>query len=85
MVLIFVGAVVSRWLKIFAVVPATIVVWIAAAHLARLQGFSWIAIIGSAFLAGTCLQFGYVAGAALMPHWQGFARKSALTSPGSSR
>lgn len=82
--LFFVGALLSRWLKIFAIIPATIVAWIAAAHLARNEGLSWMAIIGSAFVAGMCLQFGYIIGALLMPHWRAFARKDPVTSPGRS-
>lgn len=80
--LIFVGALLSRWFKIFAMIPATILSWIAAAHLARHAGLSWIGVIGSAFLAGTCLQFGYVIGASFVPYWRTFARKRNVTSPG---
>ncbi len=82
--LIFVGALFSRWLKIFAIIPATIVAWIAAAHLARNEGLSWMGIIGAAFVAGACLQFGYIAGALLMPYWRAFARKAPVTLPGRS-
>jgi hypothetical protein len=83
--LVFLGAAFSRWFKIFVILPTTFVVWLAAAHLAKLEGLSWMAVIGAAFLAGICLQFGYVAGAALMPYWRAAARKSAVTSPGNSR
>jgi hypothetical protein len=82
--LIFAGAAFSRWFKIFAVIPATLIAWVAGAHLARLEGLSWIAVIGSAFLAGTCLQLGYILGASLMPSWRPFARKQAVTSPSRS-
>lgn len=65
LLLIAIGVALSRWMKGFALVPATILAWIAAVNLAGLYSFSLIETVGAAFLCGACLQFGYLAGAFL--------------------
>ena len=58
-----IGAALSRSLKVLGMVPATVISWSAAINLSRFEGFSWLASLTFAFLAGLCLQIGYVFGA----------------------
>jgi hypothetical protein len=77
LLLIASGAALSRWMKGFALVPATILAWIAAVNLAGLYSFSLIQTVGTAFLCGACLQLGYLVGAFLWSHRIAPAKKHA--------
>lgn len=56
------GAVLSRWMKIFALLPATVIAWLVAALLAWKEGFSVEQTLGAAFVCGSGLQLGYLLG-----------------------
>lgn len=65
--LIVLGIVLRRWMKVFVLIPATFLTWAGAAALTHHAGFSLLAIVGSALLSGACLQIGYLAGTFLLP------------------
>jgi hypothetical protein len=78
--LIVLGIVLRRWMKVFALIPATFLTWAGAAALAHHKGLSLSAIVATAFLFGACLQLGYLAGAFLLPFLDARKKKRALTA-----
>lgn len=66
-VLSILGALFSRKIRALGLAPATLLVWGVAGELARLNGFSIWQTLAAVFLCGASLQFGYLAGAMLLP------------------
>jgi hypothetical protein len=59
------GAVLGRWLKIFVLIPASLVIWFIAIIFAWTQNFSFVQTIATALFFAACLQFGFLGGAVL--------------------
>lgn len=78
LLLMTLGGVLSRWMKVFALIPATLVAWVAAVHLAELNSFSTALTVLSAFICGAFLQFGYLMGALFLPQRSAAIRKRAI-------
>lgn len=76
--LVLVGVLMSRRTKVFALVPATILVWLAAAHFAHMDSLSFGKALFAVFLSGACLQLGYLAGASLFHQRLEAQRKRAV-------
>lgn len=62
------GIAFSLWLKVFALIPATLLAWTFAVGFAWIESFSLLQTIVAAFLCGMCLQFGYFLGGILISH-----------------
>ncbi len=78
LLLIALGILLSHWVKVFVLIPATLLAWIAAVYFARLDIFSVMQTLIAAFLCGACLQFGYLTGAVLLQHSAARAKKQAV-------
>jgi len=59
------GAILSHWLRVFILIPASLVVWGIAIVFAWMHSFSILQSIATGFLFSACLQFGYLGGAAV--------------------
>lgn len=66
LVLIVLGILLSRWVKVFVLIPVTVLAWIAAVYYAHIHSSSVSLMVITAFLCGACLQLGYLAGAVLV-------------------
>lgn len=76
--LVLFGVLLSRRAKVFVLVPATILVWLAAAQFARIDALSLWQTLLAVFLAGACLQLGYLGGASLLHQRLEAQRKRAV-------
>ncbi|MGB8279316.1 MAG: hypothetical protein WCF20_15485 [Methylovirgula sp.] len=78
LLLLALGTLLSRWVKVFALIPATVLAWIAAVHIAQLDSLSVLQTLIATFLCGACLQLGYFAGAVLVNQRIAQMRKRAV-------
>lgn len=76
--LVLFGALLSRWAKVFILLPTTVVVWLIAVQFARADALSFWQTLVAAFLSGACLQLGYLAGASLFHQRLEAQRKRAV-------
>ncbi len=76
--LVLFGALLSRWAKVFILLPTTVVVWLIAVQFARVDALSFWQTLVAAFLSGACLQLGYLAGASLLHQRLDARRKRAI-------
>jgi hypothetical protein len=79
-ILVLLGALISRWVKVIVLVPATVIVWIAAAQFAKIDALGAWQTLVAVFLCGACLQLGYLAGAVLLAQRQAALRKRAVVT-----
>jgi hypothetical protein len=76
--LVLFGVLLSFRTKVFALVPATVLVWMVAALFAHTGSLSLGKTLLAAFLGGACLQVGYLAGASLLHQRLEAQRKRAV-------
>jgi hypothetical protein len=69
------GIVLGHWFRVFVLVPASLLIWVIALVFGWMHGFSVLQCIGIAFLFTTCLQFGYLGGAALAGAHSAYRRR----------
>ncbi|QXX76431.1 hypothetical protein [Methylovirgula sp. HY1] len=62
LLLLMLGIASSQWLKVFALIPVTLLAWAVAVTFARFESLSLSHTIAAAFLCGACLQSGYFVG-----------------------
>ncbi|MHB8885222.1 MAG: hypothetical protein ACYC5H_09035 [Methylovirgula sp.] len=75
LLLLVLGIALSQWLKVFALIPATLLAWAAAVTFARFDSLSLSHTIVAAFLCGACLQLGYFVGGILNNYRTAFFAK----------
>lgn len=63
LILIAVGVLCSRWMKVYVLFPATGFAWVVALYYGRLESFTIMQTLIAAVLLGAGLQFGYLLGA----------------------
>jgi hypothetical protein len=76
--LVLLGALLSLRAKVFVLVPATVLVWLAAAQFAHIDALPLWQTLAAVFLSGACLQLGYLAGASLFHQRLDAQRKRAV-------
>jgi hypothetical protein len=69
------GVVLGHRFRVFVLVPASLLIWVAAIVFAWMHSFSLLKCIGTAFLLAACLQLGYLGGAALAGVHSAYRRK----------
>ena len=80
LLLLVLGIALGLWLKVFALIPATLVAWGVAVSFAQIESFSLLQTIVAAFFCGACLQFGYFVGGILVDYRVAYAKKHTFLS-----
>ena len=78
--LLMLGIVLSLWLKVFALMPVTLLAWAVAVGLAQIDSLSLAQTVVAAFLCGASLQFGYFVGGMFVHHRVAYTKKHAFVA-----
>ena len=73
--LLMLGIALSLWLKVFALIPVTLLAWAVAVSLAQIESLSLAQTIIAVFLCGASLQFGYFVGGMLVNYRIAYTKK----------
>lgn len=76
--LVLLGALLAHRARVLILLPATLLVWVIAVQLARIESFSLWQIVLVAFMGGACLQLGYLGGAVFFHQRLAAQRKRAI-------